>query len=864
MRPHRVDLRLRLARLLERARGAPGHQPSTQPDEAAEENTTLTTEPGILRHALQRFGAVLQKTVSRASKSDEKALLRTLEEWNFDELVKRTYNSKAYPEKTDYEALGRDLRVVLGPFRKVQTHLVLRVLQRAQKSLSSKDITTLLNIHLWSLEGGKFIPGLPASQQPRTETNAPEALPVTEGLEAQPEVPLRFFHSTPEGPDGGRSLAEALTESGGAGNKVVTNEAGNDNVDSEASNGQLNIAQLEPESVRTLQATETGLEPVFVEDIQVPSLSFDLSRVLFNPGVYQLQDPRSRVYNFDPYLEKIMPVTEFDFEALNEYVTSSEDDKLRQLAMQSSNRYIGSSSSMTSTLSQFHFLISAWRDLSFANMTKGFKGDSSAFTRLTRSPSAVFLRWRDGVYAMDADKEYDSANILMSLGKSIEKLLTLEKDDFERYRKSARGDMNPEAEKPEQYHYGQIGKFLMRSQLDAYDPRLPGTGMFDLKTRAVAAVRFSLSDHERALGYQIKNRFGTWESYEREYFDMIRSAFLKYSLQVRMGRMDGIFVAFHNIERIFGFQYIPLSEMDEALHGQTDPTVGDGEFGLSVKMMEDIFDRATARFPEQTLRIYVETREPTPKMEPVAYMNVFAEAVTEEEVEKIQQASKAEIEAFEQRIFNGLDPRADATGQDAETETNVDEDPIDTEESETSADDRAISPSTRTLRSHDPAANDADVDFLDSLSNLDLPATDNNVRDTKAQGESESPSVVGFKVVVRNTVNGREVPRVQGLKQTDDWRLEYTIDEIPAAQAVTKYRMCKARRTKALLHAMSRGDEPDYFLAKLLRMSETGREWRQKQDELDAQRQTVVLYDAGRSPVAGDASNVQQQGSGIE
>jgi hypothetical protein len=29
----------------------------------------------------------------------------------------------------------------------------------------------------------------------------------------------------------------------------------------------------------------------------------------------------------------------------------------------------------------------------------------------------------------------------------------------------------------------------MRSQLDAYDPRLPGTGMFDLKTRAAVSIR---------------------------------------------------------------------------------------------------------------------------------------------------------------------------------------------------------------------------------------------------------------------------------------------------------------------------------------------------------------------------------------
>ena len=39
----------------------------------------------------------------------------------------------------------------------------------------------------------------------------------------------------------------------------------------------------------------------------------------------------------------------------------------------------------------------------------------------------------------------------------------------------------------------QFGKLLMRSQLDCHDPRLPGNGVFDIKTRACAPIR-----HDRA------------------------------------------------------------------------------------------------------------------------------------------------------------------------------------------------------------------------------------------------------------------------------------------------------------------------------------------------------------------------------
>jgi len=104
------------------------------------------------------------------------------------------------------------------------------------------------------------------------------------------------------------------------------------------------------------------------------------------------------------------------------------------------------------------------------------------------------------------------------------------------------------------------------------------------------------------------------ESFEREYYDLIRSAFLKYryenlnssnqmnsnlfSFQVRIGNMDGVIVAYHNTARMFGFQYIPLQEMDEALFG-LNPGVGDRIFKKCVKVLECIASEITLCFPDQ-------------------------------------------------------------------------------------------------------------------------------------------------------------------------------------------------------------------------------------------------------------------------
>ncbi|CZT13316.1 uncharacterized protein RCO7_05252 [Rhynchosporium graminicola] len=399
--------------------------------------------------------------------------------------------------------------------------------------------------------------------------------------------------------------------------------------------------------IKTVDADSLQLVPLDTGPLKVPQLSYGLERVLFNPGVYQLQDPRSRVFNFDPYLQTIMPVSEFDFNALKQYVTSSRDKVLISKAIEEKKKYTGSTSSTTSALAHFHFLLSQWREITTSNLSKMFPVEFRTFTAIQRTPTSIFLRWRDGAYAIDADKQYDTANILMSLGKSMEKLLTLPTDEFERYRKSnPEGISEEERNAAEEFHYTGMGDFLLRSQLDAHDSRLPGTGMFDLKTRAVVSVRMDADDYVEGQGYEIRGRHGEWESFEREYYDMIRSAFLKYSLQVRMGRMDGIFVAFHNTERIFGFQYISLPEMDFALHGTTDTTLGDQEFKLSLDLLNRVLDRATAKYPKQSIRLLIETR---PAQTPFTY--IFAEPFTEAAIEKVQETNKANIEKFEKAVL---------------------------------------------------------------------------------------------------------------------------------------------------------------------------------------------------------------------
>ncbi|KAI7877079.1 mitochondrial protein Pet127-domain-containing protein [Mucor mucedo] len=360
------------------------------------------------------------------------------------------------------------------------------------------------------------------------------------------------------------------------------------------------------------------------QNVPVATLAHGLQKVLFNPGVHYLKDPRTKEFNFTPYLENITQPVDFDYEALTPYITSSRDNSLIDLAKDMNQRYIGSTSSVSAVLSHFYFVMSNFKEVNTSCLSRAFDKESTKFTRGSRTAASIYLRWKDGVYAVDVDKSHDvDETVLSIMGKSLEKVLTLEPNDFERFLKENSSEITEqEKNQPESYAYGKLGKFLLRSQLDCYDSRLP-RGTFDLKTRAATPVRLDIQNYSDYLGYSLKRAHGLYESFEREYYDMIRSAFLKYSFQVRIGHMDGIMVAYHNTRKIFGFQYISREEMDSRLFGSTK--VGDSVFRNALVMFESILDKATEKYPQQTLRISFDTH--ADKNSGNATTNVFVEAV---------------------------------------------------------------------------------------------------------------------------------------------------------------------------------------------------------------------------------------------
>lgn len=90
------------------------------------------------------------------------------------------------------------------------------------------------------------------------------------------------------------------------------------------------------------------------------------------------------------------------------------------------------------------------------------------FSAGARLPASVKLRYRDGAYAIDADKaasgEAENSNyVLTNLGKSMEKMLTSTPEEYERHtRLNSWKVTEKERNRPESYHYAKVSCFPMR------------------------------------------------------------------------------------------------------------------------------------------------------------------------------------------------------------------------------------------------------------------------------------------------------------------------------------------------------------------------------------------------------------------
>jgi len=426
-----------------------------------------------------------------------------------------------------------------------------------------------------------------------------------------------------------------------------------------------NSTLLEKGTISVANAKLVQAKPL--EKSQIPKLAHRLDRTLFSPGVHFLQDPRTRVYNFPPFLKNVIYYEDFDFSAISRFTNVSKDELLLKLAIKNNKQFYSSTSSMTSALTQFYFLLNNY------NPRNKRRFDFPSISGLLSSlPASLIMRRRGvnprtqkSIYAVESDHSYDQEILLSAMGQCLETFLTTEEKEFEKFNlanKSAEAPLTPE----NVYNYSTFGEFLMRSQLDCYDERLPGNGTFDLKTRAVCSIRYDSANPDLQNNkYQIWKLKGKYESFGREFDDLIKTgALLKYLFQARIGQMDGIFIAYHNINSLFGFQYLPLEELDNIFYNHKNneifrhttfekdavdlkkindrvPTfVGETQFKQSLKIWENIMKLVikASEKQDESFRLFMKAKRFHNETKTRLY--VFAVPITEQQIHTLQRIPK--------------------------------------------------------------------------------------------------------------------------------------------------------------------------------------------------------------------------------
>ncbi|GME70196.1 unnamed protein product [[Candida] boidinii] len=347
---------------------------------------------------------------------------------------------------------------------------------------------------------------------------------------------------------------------------------------------------------------------------KVPKLHPLLEHVLYSPGAHFSMDPRTRHKNYPSFLRNIPSINDFKFDKVIGFVPPNKDKRLMTIAKEINDnntarhkkiKYYSSTSSMTGVLKHFHYLLSGDRPAYTDWFSRSIPNTNSSLTGSIKNPEFTVVELQDKenkIYSVDSDKSASFEIVLSLLGHLLELQFTSTKKEFSKFLKSS--NIEPDIAESA-YHYAKLGNFLMRSQLDAYSPDLPGTGVFDLKTRAVCAVRYDLAHSDfHPTDYLITKQFGLYESFERELFDLARSTMLKYTFQTRIGNMDGIFLAYHNIRKTFGFQYIPQSFMDHIFHGY-EPTEVSSNYRNEIRPSTDI-GHDPSKIPHEVLDDYLD------------------------------------------------------------------------------------------------------------------------------------------------------------------------------------------------------------------------------------------------------------------
>lgn len=333
-----------------------------------------------------------------------------------------------------------------------------------------------------------------------------------------------------------------------------------------------------------------------------PTLKSNLIEVVRNPGIYPLSSIE-KMSNQELKFFKNLPTPEMiELENLDTYMRPYEDPNLKKLMNTNNYKYCSSTSGIGETLAHFFYKLINFKSPHFYNLSEDYINAPLKYMMFQRKPANIVLRKLENKkFSISKNSVFDSKIefILLKMGKYMEKLFTNNEEEFEKKYLKISGDKSEIVFKEEDY-FKFIGydKILLRSQIDCGGKDKSGKDIvFEIKTRAVAPIRYDVFNYKDYLDYDVNSLHGIHSSYEREFYDLIRGAFLKYLFQLKIGGMDGALISYHNTQRIFGFEYISLVDMERRILGNSN--FSNIIFKASLKLLQETLDQIVKDFPNQ-------------------------------------------------------------------------------------------------------------------------------------------------------------------------------------------------------------------------------------------------------------------------
>jgi hypothetical protein len=377
---------------------------------------------------------------------------------------------------------------------------------------------------------------------------------------------------------------------------------------------------------------------------------------------------------------------EFKWDSVAPFVSSSRDRRLVTLAAEHGCRVAGSTSSCSGIISQIYREFSGGRSCAVSSLSEPFSVMQPRFTMGATTPPLLHLK-RRLVPAADNDNDNDAAaaaaagkaggtqqppvravwcldgsqsaeafagnKVLIEGGRIIECQLTTEPDEF--VRRHVKTDVNNDgettaetaaedeaAEQQPCVYVKTNSNMMLRSQLDCRGVDADGVvHVFDVKARAVHPIRLDCPNHRLYADYNLTAAGGKFNSFEREWYDMARAAFMKYIIQVRIGKMSGVMVAYNNATKLFGYQFLPVAHMDRVAFGSA--AFGEHVFQTCTRITTAAIDAVVASLDEVA---YAPADEQLP-----ATSRDLPGDIDDSEVGRHRGAARLLVSAHNQRVY---------------------------------------------------------------------------------------------------------------------------------------------------------------------------------------------------------------------